>query len=88
MIKTLLAGAEYVQSAKKAGIYSHLLNYMARVSAREQPPLLPGEETLKQLQQQGAAPQVTGNTIINAKPVLTSPSAKVAKGRSNEKALS
>ena len=88
MIKTLLAGAEYVQSAKKAGIYSHLLNYMARVNARETPPLLPGEETLKKLQQQGAAPQITSNTIINAKPVLTSPSAKVAKGRSNEKALS
>jgi len=87
MIQTLLAGTEYVQSAKNAGIYSHLLNYMARVNAREALPLLPGEQELKRLQEQGVAPP-TGNTIINTKPVLTSPSAKVAKGRSNEKALS
>lgn len=84
MIQTLLAGTEYVQSAKNAGIYSHLLNYMARVNAREPVPLLPGEQTLKEMQ--AAAP--TANTIINVKPVLSSPSAKVAKGRSNEKALS
>jgi len=88
MIQTLLAGTEYVQSAKNAGIYSHLLNYMARVNAREPLPLLPGEQELKRLQEQGMAPQPTANTIINAKPALTSPSAKVAKGRSNEKALS
>ena len=87
MIQTLLAGTEYVQSAKNAGIYSHLLNYMARVNAREALPLLPGEQELKRLQEQGVAPP-SGNTIINAKPALTSPSAKVAKGRSNEKALS
>ena len=88
MIQTLLAGTEYVQSAKNAGIYSHLLNYMARVNAREPLPLLPGEQELKRLQEQGMAPQPTANTIITAKPALTSPSAKVAKGRSNEKALS
>jgi len=87
MIQTLLAGTEYVQSAKNAGIYSHLLNYIARVNAREPLPLLPGEQTLKQMQEQGVAPTV--NTIVTVKPNTTStPSAKVVKGRSNEKALS
>ena len=40
MIQTLLAGSEYVQSARRAGVYSHLLAYMARVNARERPCLL------------------------------------------------
>jgi hypothetical protein len=86
MIQTLLAGTEYVQSAKNAGIYSHLLNYIARVNAREPLPLLPGEQTLKQMQEQGVAPTV--NTIVTVKQSTSTPSAKVAKGRSNEKALS
>jgi curved DNA-binding protein CbpA len=92
MIQTLLAGTEYVQSAKNAGIYSHLLNYMARVNAREPIPLLPGEQTLKELQERGAAPAVVRapvtNTIITAKPNETTPVARVTKGRGNEKALS
>ena len=91
MIQTLLAGTEYVQSAKNAGIYSHLLNYMARVNAREPLPLLPGEQTLKDMQARGGqvpvAP-VTTNTIVNSKPVIQSPASRVTKGRSNEKALS
>jgi len=87
MIQTLLAGTEYVQSAKNAGIYSHLLNYMARVNAREAAPLLPGEQTLKEMQERGAPPPVT-NTIVNAKPATTTPVARVTKGRGNEKALS
>ena len=92
MIQTLLAGTEYVQSAKNAGIYSHLLNYMARVNAREPIPLLPGEQTLKELQERGAAPVVSRapvtNSIITAKPNETTPVARVTKGRGNEKALS
>jgi len=91
MIQTLLAGAEYVMSARNAGIYSHLLNYVARVNAREAPPLLPGEQTLKELQKKGIEPLMTAptsNTIINAKQSTVSPSAHVAKGRNNEKALS
>jgi curved DNA-binding protein CbpA len=93
MIQTLLAGAEYVQSARVAGIYSHLLAYVARVSAREQPPLLPGEETLRQLQaqQQQQQQQPQHNSIVarpNTKSKNLSPSAQVIKGRSNEKAMS
>lgn len=43
MIRTLLAGSEYVQSARRAGVYPLFLNYIARVQAGDAPPLLPGE---------------------------------------------
>jgi curved DNA-binding protein CbpA len=86
MIQTLLAGAEYIQSAKNAGIYSHLLTYMAHVNAREPPPLLPGEQTLKELHKQGVNP--LNNKIINVKKPSVTPVAHVTKGRNNEKALS
>lgn len=42
-IQTLLAGPEYVAAARKAGIYAHLLAYVARVNAGERPAPLPGE---------------------------------------------
>lgn len=44
MIQTLLAGSEYVLTAKQFGVYSHLLNYLASVNAGKQPPLLPYEK--------------------------------------------
>jgi len=44
MIQTVLAGPEYVYTAKQTGVYSHLLNYLARVNAGSQPPLLPYEK--------------------------------------------
>ena len=43
MINTCLASMEYVGSAKRAGIYSYLLNFVATVNAGGTPPLLPGE---------------------------------------------
>jgi curved DNA-binding protein CbpA len=43
MIRTLLVGQEYVASARAAGIYSHLLSYIAKVQAGERPLPLPGE---------------------------------------------
>lgn len=43
MINTCLASMEYVSSAKRAGIYSYLLNYIAIVNAGEKAPSLPGE---------------------------------------------
>lgn len=88
MIQTLLAGTEYVQSAKNAGIYSHLLNYMARVNAREALPLLPGEQTLKDMQARGAAPPVANTIITTSVAPKSTPSAHIVKGRRNEKALS
>lgn len=44
MIQTVLAGPEYVYTAKQTGVYSHLLNYLARVNSGNQPSLLPYEK--------------------------------------------
>ena len=57
MINTCLASMEYVGSAKRAGIYSYLLNYIAIVHSGGSPPLLPGENTLQ-------APQ--GQQVVQA----------------------
>ena len=99
MIQTLLAGTEYVHAARTAGIYSHLLAYVARVNSREQPQLLPGEAALhampaplqKQLEQKilgTTAGQSHTNSIVTRTASQQSPSALVAKGKGNEKALS
>ena len=44
MINTCLAGMEFITSAKRAGIYSYLLNYVSAVNSGQNPPLLPGEQ--------------------------------------------
>lgn len=44
MINTCLASIEYVGSAKRAGIYSYLLNYVAIIHSGGSPPVLPGEQ--------------------------------------------
>jgi curved DNA-binding protein CbpA len=43
MIQTCLAGPEYAQSAKRAGVYSYLLNYISTVQSGGGAPALPGE---------------------------------------------
>lgn len=48
MIQTLLAGSEYVDAAKRAAIYSHLLTYVARVKSGDQPFPLPWEAAVGQ----------------------------------------
>lgn len=52
MIQTCLAGPEYIQTAKRAGIYSFLLNYISTVQSGATPPTLPGEQSQQQSQQQ------------------------------------
>ena len=54
IINTCLASIEYVSSAKRAGIYSYLLNYIATVNSGGSPPFLPGEQHNSQ---QGAIQQ-------------------------------
>jgi curved DNA-binding protein CbpA len=83
MIQTLLAGNEYVQSARTAGVYSHLLAYVARVNARERPAPLPGEVMQEHLRTQTSI----GNQIQTYIDGGQTPSAYVTKGRENEKAL-
>jgi len=83
MIQTLLSGNEYVQSARRSGVYSHLLAYIARVNARERPAPLPGETAYQQVVKQPAAEQIQAYKP----PVATSPVTYVTKHRSNEKAM-
>ena len=54
MIQTCLAGSEYVQTAKRAGVYSYLLNYVSTVQSGGEPPALPGESTSTPQQPQQA----------------------------------
>ena len=79
MIQTLLAGPEYVQSARQAGVYSHMLAYVARVNAGEKPAPLPGEVGLQRIASE------RGEIVMAQQ--QQNPSAFVAKGRSNEKAM-
>lgn len=93
MIQTLLAGPEYVAAARKAGVYSHLLAYVARVNAGERPAPLPGEVAFTaaqaQAQQQAPARTQTQTQIIAQGPNTNtnSPTAYVAKQRRSEKAM-
>jgi curved DNA-binding protein CbpA len=85
MIRTLLAGPEYIESARAAGLYPQLLAYIASARAGEQPRPLPGEMAMAGVQ---VAPQRTqGTQIVSNQGYTSSPSAHVAKGRRNEKAL-
>ena len=76
MIQTLLAGPEYMQSFKEAGIYSALLQYMSRYQRGEHPGLLPGEQ------------QVVSTTLTHRSNQQTNPYDRITKHNSNEKALS
>jgi curved DNA-binding protein CbpA len=60
VINTCLAAAEYIQSAKRAGIYSYLLNYISTVQSGQTAPLLPGE--------QNAVNSATNSTVNNTIP--------------------
>ncbi len=57
IIQTCLASMEYIQSAKRAGLYSHLLHYVSVASSGQIPSPLPGErgqgQHHAQQQQQG-----------------------------------
>lgn len=51
VIQTALAGSEYIQSAKRAGLYSYLLGYVSTVQSGNRPNALPGEGRPIQQQQ-------------------------------------
>jgi curved DNA-binding protein CbpA len=69
MINTCLSSMEYVGSAKRAGIYSYLLNYIGTVNSGGSPPLLPGEQSIlhnssqQQQQQQPSVPRALQATF-------------------------
>ncbi len=95
MIKTLLVGAEYIQTARRMGVYSHLLSYVAKVQAGEHPGYLPGEvavplPTPAVQPRYSSQPQnqlvVSQNSLQSGRGVKTS-TQRLVKPRSKEKAL-
>jgi curved DNA-binding protein CbpA len=44
IIQTCLSSPEYINSAKRAGVYSYLLRYLSAVQSHDTPILLPGEQ--------------------------------------------
>lgn len=75
MIQTILAGPEYVVSAKRAGIYAELLNYIAQ---QQQP--------IRQQIQQNQQNQQQSNQIVTTQP-KRSHIQRVEKANSEEKAI-
>lgn len=102
MIRTLLAGQEYIISAKLSGVYPHLLGYISRVESGQRPAALPGEMAMSAVAQQQQpqqraldlypqqAQKAHTQIVTHAPPapvIQQRPSAHVMKGRRNEKAL-
>lgn len=98
MIQTLLAAPEYVQSFKHSGIYSHLIQYLSRVSRNQPPGLLPGEQQATptpvrqrpqaELQTYGNRQQSNSYAITTTQPVSGNPYERIMEGTGNQKALS
>ena len=86
MIRTLMVAPEYVASARAAGIYAHMLAYIARVQAGERPAALPGEMTMSAVTQAPRNEQKP-TQITNFAQTQLPPSSAVMKGKRNEKAL-
>lgn len=74
MIQTCLASMEYVNSAKRGGIYSYLLHYISTVQTGANPPLLPGEQNLSYANQVPAIPRSMQSMPAHAGPGATHPS--------------
>lgn len=88
MIQTLLAGPEYVAAARAAGVYSHLLNYVARVNAGHTPPVLPGAtSTASTAPTAPTASAVIGTQLAVQGSTVAQPSEFLTKGRRSEKAM-
>lgn len=68
VIQTCLASMEYVQSAKRAGLYSHLLHYVSVASSGQVPSPLPGERSSGSL----SAPSGGGMRMAGTHPSMMS----------------
>ena len=102
VIHTCLASMEYVNSAKRAGVYSYLLHYVSTVQSGGTPPVLPGEaqqqaqqqaqhQAKQQAQQQAhQAPRVVPSTRSQQMVVHSSnePTWKVITDTPKQKAIS
>ena len=88
MIQTLLAGPEFVQSARRAGIYANLLAYVAKVQQNQRPDSLPGEQAPAASQQQylTVRQEAPRSALATSEPRMQA-HYQVSKPRSNEKAI-
>ena len=81
MIQTLLAGPEYVQSFRLAGIYPSMLQYLSRAQRGEHPGPLPGERAAP------VPPTQNNGAITVRQEAAMNPYERIMKGSGNEKAL-
>ena len=75
MIQTCFSSMEYVNSAKRSGVYSYLLHYISTTQSGGNPPLLPGEQE-QQVQHttQSTLPRSLQQISSHAGPGATHPS--------------
>lgn len=74
MIQTCLSSMEYINSAKRAGIYSYLLHYISSVTSGGTVPLLPGEQQPSTLTTSPAVPRSMQPNFTHGGPGATHPS--------------
>ena len=84
MINTCLASMEYVGSAKRTGVYSYLLNFVAVVNSGGKAPQLPGEQQTFPVNDAPAVPRsMQPNFQHGGGPGATHPSMIGAQGASS-----
>ena len=94
IIQTCMASMEYVTSAKRAGIYSYFLQYIAAFQNGSALPRLPEEQAFSRQQAQQQAPQQAPQHARHAPGALTvhhatpEPSWKVVSDTPKQKAIS
>jgi curved DNA-binding protein CbpA len=74
MIQTCLSSIEYINVAKRAGIYSYLLHYISSVTSSGTIPLLPGEQQLTTPSNSPSVPRSLQPNFTQSGPGGTHPS--------------
>ena len=93
MIQTALAGPEYVNTAKRLGVYANLLAFISSVQRGERPALLPGERTgipapIPQAQNTSERNTASSQLALRGGGATIDPHKQVAKTGANTKAMS
>ena len=93
MIQTALAGPEYVNTAKRLGVYANLLAFISSVQRGERPALLPGERTgipapMPQAQNTSERNTASSQLALRGGGATIDPHKQVAKTGANTKAMS
>jgi len=93
MIQTALAGPEYVNTAKRLGVYANLLAFISSVQRGERPAALPGERTdipapMPQAQNTSERNTGTSQLALRGGGATIDPHKQVAKTGANTKAMS